>query len=396
MTSLSARTGFLGAVLLGALLTATACGPADEAPSCDEPCPSNSFCEIESGLCIAKPDTDDSIANLSPYFDAYMSEGRFHVVVFDRLWGRFLYGEQATPGASLSWETIAALPDEDPLFMPRIKLLQSAGEPKVLMEMGAGALYLAGPTSGGWLLEELFTLPSPLTHLHAFWDPEAGAHVCAGDGDGKLLYASSLDQVPFDPAPVELADELGAPAAPCVVALLGGKKTIFSGARPAGLLSISWKQESGWTATVIDEDAVVAALAHQHTAYGLVIAYLDAATGSLKYATSESGQVSVFIADPGAALPASGEPLLPFGLSLAADSGSGKVYLSYHNRIENILYVRDLEATGTWGSLTEHPSTALFFPALGIDQAGSPAVAAVQFSPPGTLDAGSFRILSVL
>ncbi len=395
MTILSARHSLGGCALLGILLVLTACSPADEAPRCDDSCTSDQFCDEESGLCMSRPDTDDGNANVSPYFDAYMNEGRFRVVIFDRLWGRFLYGEQETSGGAFDWQTIAVIPDKDPLFMPRIRLLRSPDQPKALIEMGAGSLVLAGQTPGGWLLEELFTLPSPLTHLHAFWDPEAGAHICVGDGDGKLLYASSLDQVPFEPAEVGLTDALGAPAAPCVVAVLGGKKTIFSAACPAGLLSVSWKQESGWTGTVIDEDAVVAALAHRHTTYGLVITYLDEATGTLKYATSESGQVSVFVADPGAVLPADGGPRLPFGLSLAADAGSGKVFLSYHNRIENVLYVRDLESSGTWGILTEHPSTGLFFPALGIDQSGSPALATVQFSPPGTLEAGSFGILSL-
>lgn len=395
MTLFSARQGLPGCALIGALFALVACSAGEGVPRCDGACESGQFCEPESGLCIPRPDTDDGNANISPYFDAYMSEGRFHVVVFDRLWGRFLYGEQESPGADFTWETIAVLPGEDPLFVPRLTLLQSPGQPKVLMEMGAGSLYLAGQTASGWLLEELFTLPSPLTHLHGFWDLEAGAHICVGDGNGKLLYASSLDQVPFDPTLVELADDLGTPAAPCVVALLGGKKTILSAARPAGLLSISWKQESGWTGTVIDEDAVVGALAHRHTAYGLVIAYLDIATGALKYATSESGLVSVFVADPGAMLPADSGPQLPFGLSLASDAGSGKVYLSYHNRIEDVLYVRDLEASGTWGTFAELPSAALHFPALGIDQSGHPALAAVQFSPPGTLDAGSFNILSI-
>ena len=378
-----------GAVVVAAVAVLAACTEGGAGKYCADGCLAWQWCDEETGLCAETGETTVAKADFAPSFGARMVEGKFHVAAYDRVLRRFLYGIEDDDGG-LRWETMALATGQDAGFQPHLALVPAAsGTLIAIAEVEPGAAFKAERLNGVWTLEEMFRLDRPLTDLQGFWSSQSGLQVCAGDADGVLLYGESSGDLPMTVAPVEPTGSDAVATAPCRTQVYGGRRIIISAARPAGVLSITLGDDGGWEASVIAADVKAAALAFAPAENGAVVAFLDAVSGELQYATSQEGKLTVFTADPEAlALPAA--PFPPPRLSLAVGPGGGAVHLAYHDAAEGLLRVRYLAQGGTWGEVGEAALADTFLPVVQVDAAGHAAVAGVRYpgglSAPGTVE----------
>lgn len=379
---LSARTA---AALV--LLFQISCSSDDAQEGCDIPCPEGQWCHEETGLCVSGSATSVEHANLSPVFDARMVSGLWQAAVYDRLGGRFLYGLQAEDG-SFTWEPVAN-GDIDPTVVPQMVLLMQDKAPWLLLEQSPGVVSVATRATAGWTVTSLLDLDGRLSHLHASADKEFGIHICAGLEDGSVVHASSLDNPPFQPVTLHGLQGLATLRAPCIAAVMAGRTTVLSAGHPKGLLSTTWTAEEGWTSTLLDDEARVVSMAHLVVEAGLVIAYIDAVDGGLKYASSSSGKVNIQVADQGVVDPELPQ-LGPAALRMASFPQVSQPHMAYYHHGQQALKLMELQENNAWFTVDEFPDDHMVFPALAVTAAGDPALLSIRFSPAGTLNLGSF------
>jgi len=379
----------LVALALACSTVVSAAGCGSEAPGiyCEDECLEGQWCDEETGLCVSAGNVDVSMANFSPVFDAKMVDGRFKLAAYDRLGGRFLYGEEAASG-KVSWQAVA-VGGASPGFQPRVALLAAqSGSLLYMFESGPGEVELARPAAGGWMVEDMFDAEGPLTEVHGFFSAQTGLQVCAGDVDSRLLYGESDGTLPLTVSAVELPDGMGTASVPCRTMVYGGRPTVLAAGLPVGLLSIHKAAAGGFEATWICNHATVGAMSFAATESGGTVAFLDLASGALEYAASESGKLKVYTADPEAA---AGGPLgaIRPRISLAADPNSSQVYVVYHDVLESVLKVRYIAGPGSLGMVADVPMNDIFLPVLGFDASGTARIAGARFpcpSGPGTIE----------
>jgi hypothetical protein len=363
------------------------CSGDAEVVLCEEPCAKGKRCEPQSGLCIDAPDTTIETANISPVFDARLVDGLWQVSLYDRLGGRFLYGTQA-PGGEFSWQAVTHSP-VDPTLTPQMVLLLNDNKPWLLLEQDPGSLVVATRGESGWTITELISFPGRLSHLHAETGKDFGTHLCAGLEDGSVIHASSQDNPPFQPANLTELGQSVTARPPCTTTIIGGTPTVLSAGQPMGLLSASWTADEGWTQTLLDETSDVISMAHHLVDAGLIVAYLDATSGNLKYATNSAGKVEIQVADEGV-LEVDQPVLWPPSVRMASFPLVSSAYMSFYHQTSQSVKTMELQENNSWALIDQTPDDHLVFPALAVTAAGEPALLFVRFTPAGTLDLGQF------
>ena len=382
----------MGAVALALLLLA--CGTDAVPDACPDECPAPLTCDEATGLCHDLGNKPVPAKNITARFDADRKDGQFHALVYDRLVGAFLFGTMSDSGPpDMDWELVATASFDDPLYMPRVKLLFSPGTALALLELKPGAVSLATKKADSWSIEPLLQLGENLSLLDAVYVPEIGFDMCASDENGRLLFATWDGDYLASPEEIVLAGQSEGVAPPAAVVRLAGRTTILAAGTMQGLLSLSRSQDTGWTAQILDPDVSPVAIAVQQTAGGLVAAYLDGETGDLLYASGESDQVAIQLVDTDIVSEEFLEDFAPHRLALETDAITGTVYLAYFHQGDMALHLRRRKAPDQWPLVAAQGFDNTFVPALAFTSKGVPVGAGVRLPPAGQTGPGVFEIV---
>lgn len=382
-------------LLLSLLILALspACGSDSSAPDCPAECPEGWNCRALSGLCVPPIAVDLAGTNLAPAFDLVTVAETTHVLLFDRLWGRFIHGKAEQGEWRFEWHHLADTQGFPPASTPTLRLVAGSGEILALFETSPGEITLGRLTGTSWTMESLVQQGESLSFLDALHVPDQALQIVIGGAQGELFFATFEDGQISGPDSIELDQELGRAAMPAAAVRFAGRTTLLSALRPLGLASLSRNQDQTWKATMLDAEAAPLALAAIQTGDGLLTAYMDGITGGLKYAANSADKVQVTQVEEGVVPPGAAVPEGLYRLSLAKGPAAEPIYMTFYHATTKSVELLRYDGGDNWEVESDLPLNEPFLPHLVFDTDATPMAAGMRAHPTGWLAPGAFVLL---
>ncbi len=267
---------------------------------CGGPCPDGFYCREEVDTCVREPARLDTLKHPAEQLDCHVEGETLQVLLFERLGGVFLFGTQSPARQSPTFESVTSETSVPRNRVPVMQILTGLHETTVLVEPRAGHLDAYSRGFDGWRLGWSWSLPSALEHLSAAASKNGSIHLCVSDSSGVLHYGVFREGKEVPVQPISRATEPLTPTGPCQVLSLSDRTLILAAARPSGLVSLSFTDESGWKTTVLDPHVLPVSLAVDMDERGLLLVVLDGVSGQLLVRWEETPTAVWSVLDPDA------------------------------------------------------------------------------------------------
>jgi len=237
-----------------------------------------------------------------------------------------------------------------------MQILAGLPDTTVLVETRVGQLDAYSRRIEGWNNDWSWHIPNPLEHLSATVARNGAVHLCASDSSGVLRYGVFQGGQAIAVEEISTTADNLTPTGPCRVLSLSDRVLILAAARPRGLVSLSFTDESGWKSTVLDPQASPVSLAADMDERGLVLVVLDGVSGQLLVLGEGTQPSGMSVLDPDAFGKRWGTQRVLPSVHLTRQPNSRNVLVTYFDSGASMATVLQ-GLDGRWTTLARHELT---------------------------------------